>query len=99
MSAGCEIVGPYLPLGEVDWTCRLHGYRVVLKDQRRLGAHDLRAADFACIGDPTVVFHIYGADPLRSLHLRVVSEVRAEVGTEVVLRVIGVERVTVEGER
>lgn len=46
----CEIVGPYLPVGDTDWTCRAHGDRVHLKDPSRAGAPDLRREEFYCLG-------------------------------------------------
>jgi hypothetical protein len=44
----CRIVGPYYPIGEVDWMCRTHDVPAVLRDRGRLGAKDLRREDFIC---------------------------------------------------
>lgn len=44
----CRIVGPYLPVGDTDWTCATHGVIAELRDLGRFGAADLRREDFYC---------------------------------------------------
>jgi hypothetical protein len=40
----------------------------------------------------------YGADPIRSLALKPVGELRAELGAVITFEVVGIERVTIEGQ-
>ena len=44
----CRIVGPYYPVGDVDWRCTTHGVSADLRDPARYGAGDLRREDFFC---------------------------------------------------
>lgn len=48
MKEKCWIVGPYYPVGDVDWVCRTHQVDVTLRDPSRAGAHDLRRDEFVC---------------------------------------------------
>lgn len=49
--------------------------------------------------DGTIVISLYNSDPIRSLTVEPVNEIRAELGSTFTLKVIGVERVTTEGVR
>lgn len=44
----CRIVGPYLPVGDVDWCCETHGTVCVLRDPERWRAKGLSREDFVC---------------------------------------------------
>lgn len=44
----CRIVGPYLPVGDTEWTCRTHGVSAVLVDESRAGAADIKRSEVVC---------------------------------------------------
>ncbi len=56
----CHIVGPYFPVGDIDWECRKHKVRAVLMDPSRYGAKDLRREDFRCPMDPPDGWYVFG---------------------------------------
>lgn len=48
----CRIVGPYHPVGDVDWECRTHGVLAELRDPSKYGGV-VRREDFYCpVGSP-----------------------------------------------
>ena len=53
-AAGCVIVGPYYPVGDVDWRCITHQVDAVLRDPARYGGRDHRREEFRCpVGEPS----------------------------------------------
>lgn len=60
MSEHCYIVGPYLPVGDVDWMCDNHKVPAVLAHKERFGAKDLRREDFVCPVDPPHGWYQFG---------------------------------------
>lgn len=44
----CRIVGPYLPEGETEWRCTLHGVDARLKPGIERGRKTYRREDFEC---------------------------------------------------
>jgi hypothetical protein len=51
--SGCRIIGPYYPIGLIDWECATHEVCAVLRDPSRYGADNLRREDFRCpVGEP-----------------------------------------------
>lgn len=45
---GCNLKGPYYPVGDVDFECRTHGVTAVLRDPARYGAADIRLDEVRC---------------------------------------------------
>lgn len=44
----CRIVGPFLPVGDVDFECRTHNVLCELKDPDRYGSPDIRRDEVYC---------------------------------------------------
>lgn len=60
MIENCHIVGPYLPVGDIDWMCDNHKVPAVLAHKERFGAKDLRREDFVCPVDPPHGWYQFG---------------------------------------